>query len=62
MLAMLLQRFCFALDPAARFDRKCSVVLSLRHGLPVLLGAQDRVVRARTVVRGDVHEMVDLRT
>lgn len=61
VLAMLLQRFCFALDPAGRFDRKCSVVLSLRHGLPVLLGAQDRVVRARTVVRGDVHEMVDLR-
>ncbi len=60
VLAMLLQRLRFELHPAARLDRICGIVLSLKHGLPVILGRQDRKITPPGPVRGDVTQMVDL--
>lgn len=58
-LAILLQRFVFELAPDARIDRRTTVVMSPRHGMPMIL----RPPGTRTTpsrVRGDIHEMVDL--
>lgn len=59
VLAILLQRFDFALAEGARVDRRTTVVLSPRHGMPMVLGAPGRRAKAAQV-RGDVREMVDL--
>ncbi len=59
VLSILLQRFGFELPPGARVDRRTTLVMSPRRGLPMRLrapGAVSRPVR----VRGNVREMVDL--
>jgi cytochrome P450 len=59
-LAMIVQRYRLALQPGARIDRQLRVTLSPKHGMPMVVAAQDRQFR-RTEVRGDIHEMVELR-
>jgi cytochrome P450 len=59
VLAMLLQRFGFQLAPGARIDRKTTVVMSPRYGMPMILGPAGAVAPV-TRVRGNVHEMVAL--
>jgi cytochrome P450 len=59
VLAMLLQRFGLALAPGARVDRKTTIVLSPRRGVPLCLRPPGTVAPA-THVRGNVHEMVEL--
>ena len=58
-LSILLQRFGFELAPGARVDRRTSVVMSPRHGLPMILRSPGELIPASRV-RGDVREMVDL--
>jgi cytochrome P450 len=60
VLAMILQRYRLTIQPGARIDRQLRVTLSPKHGMPMVVAAQDRQFR-RTEVRGDIHEMVDLR-
>lgn len=57
VLAMLLQRFGLELLPRARIDRKTTIVMSPRAGVPVVLRPPGTVAAA-TRVRGNVHEMV----
>lgn len=59
LLAILLQRFGFELAPGARIDRWTNVVMSPRHGLPVILRPHGSLPR-RARVEGNIHEMVDL--
>jgi cytochrome P450 len=59
VLAMLLQRFGLELAPAARIDRKTTVVMSPRYGMPMILRPPGTVAPV-TRVRGNVHEMVAL--
>jgi cytochrome P450 len=59
VLAMLLQRYGLELAPNARIERKTTVVMSPRYGMPMILrpaGTLAPVAR----VRGNVHEMVAL--
>jgi cytochrome P450 len=59
VLARLVQKWRFAMMPNARIDRYVSVTMGPKHGLPMILGPQDR--RFEVVpVRGNVHEMVEL--
>lgn len=58
-LSILLQRFGFELAPGARVDRRTSVVMSPRHGLPMILRSPGELISVPRV-RGDVREMVDL--
>jgi cytochrome P450 len=60
VLAMLLQRFGFELAPGARIDRRTTVVMSPRHGMPMILRPREGTVPPVGRVRGDIHEMVDL--
>ncbi len=59
VLAMLLQRFGVAPAPGARIDRRTTIVMAPKHGMPVVLRPAGEVARAGGV-RGDVREMVDL--
>lgn len=59
VIAMLLQRFGLELAPGARIDRKTTVVMSPRHGMPMILRPVGTLAPV-TRVRGDVHEMVTL--
>lgn len=59
VLAMLLPRFGLELAAGARVDRKTTIVMSPRHGVPMLLRPPGTVAPA-TPVRGNVHEMVEL--
>lgn len=59
VLSILLQRFTFELPARAAIDRKTTVVMAPKGGLPMVLreaGARP----ARSEVRGNVREMVDL--
>ncbi|MFT3765596.1 MAG: cytochrome P450 [Minicystis sp.] len=60
-LSMLLQRYRFDLKPGAPVDRKATIVLSPKHGMPMIPRAVGTGGGAGEQVRGDVHEMVDLR-
>lgn len=60
VLAMLLQRYRLSVVPHALIDRRMSVTLSPRHGMPMRIVPQDRCFD-KTPVRGNIHEMVDLR-
>jgi len=60
-LAMILQRYRLSLVPGARIDRKYAVTLSPKYGMPMMVHKQDRQF-TREIPRGDIHEMVDLRT
>lgn len=59
VLAILLQRFAFELAPDARIDRRTTIVMSPRHGMPMILRAPG-TRPAPAQVRGDIREMVDL--
>ncbi len=59
VLAILLQRFTFELAPDARIDRRTTIVMSPRHGMPMLLRPRADSPRP-TPARGDIREMVDL--
>jgi cytochrome P450 len=60
VLAMLLQRFGFELPSGARVDRKTTIVMSPRRGLPVILRDRGATIPPAGRVKGNVHEMVDL--
>ena len=59
VLAAILPRFRFTLQPEARIDRTFRVTMSPRYGLPMTLHKPDRQFR-RVHVRGNIHEMIDL--
>jgi len=60
VLAQLVQKWRFTMAPDARIDRYVSVTMGPKHGMPMVLAAQDR--RFELVpVTGNVHEMVDLK-
>jgi cytochrome P450 len=57
-LASLLPRFRFERVPGHRVDRKVLATFSPKHGLPMVLHAQDRAFR-RTPLEGDVAELLE---
>jgi cytochrome P450 len=59
VLAMLLQRYRPSVPPEAQIDWHMRVTLAPRI-MPMLLEAQDRQF-GRQAVRGNIHELVDLR-
>lgn len=59
VLAMFLQRFGLELVPDALIDRKTTVVMTARHGMPMILRPPGTVAPVARV-RGNVHEMVSL--
>lgn len=59
VLSLLLQRFTFELPEGARIDRRTTVVMSPKRGMPMVLRPPGTSAR-RTEVRGNVREMVDL--
>jgi len=58
-LAMILRRFRPRVVPGARIDRRSTVTLAPRHGLPMQLFPPDAGFE-RVAVRGNVLDMVDL--
>lgn len=61
VLAMLLQRFRFELEPGARIDRTVTITLSSRHGLPMRVHEQDRrFFDSSRHFRGNVRPMLSL--
>lgn len=58
-IAAVLNRFRIAFVPDARIDRRVTVAMAPRHGLPVTLHPRDHAWAAARV-RGDIHDMVDL--
>ncbi len=59
-LAMTLPRWRFTVRANARIDRHVIVAMEPKHGMPMTVEPQDRQFRVAEV-RGDIHEMVDLR-
>ncbi len=59
VLAMLLQRYRLTLRPNAQIDRRVTVTLTPKYGMPMLVAPQDRCF-VRNPVRGNIHEMVEL--
>ena len=59
VLAMILQRFRLELLPGARVDRRVTITMGPRHGMPMALLPADAAPRPGTV-RGNIREMVDL--
>jgi cytochrome P450 len=59
VIAMLLQRFGLELAPDAKIERKTTVVMSPRYGMPMILRPAGTLAPV-TRVRGNVHEMVAL--
>jgi cytochrome P450 len=60
-LGQILRRFRLAVAPGARIDRKCSLTLGPRWGIPVTVHRPDRQY-ACTPITGDIHELVALPT
>ncbi len=61
ILPMVLQRFRLTLAPGARISREVrGLVLRPKHGLPMMIRAQDRRFARGERVRGDIHEIIDL--
>jgi hypothetical protein len=59
VLAMLLQRYRLALSPGARIDRRVTITMSPKHGMPMVVATPGgRLQPGR--VRGNVREMVEL--
>jgi cytochrome P450 len=58
-LAMIVQRYRLTVAPGSRIDRKVTVTLSPKYGVPMRIGPPDRQF-AKSEVRGNIHEMVDL--
>jgi cytochrome P450 len=62
LLPMILQRYRFTLAYGADISRKVrGITLEPKHGIPMLIAPQDRHFVRREGVRGDIHELVDLR-
>ncbi len=59
VLSLVVQRFRFTVTPGARIDRKVTVTLSPKHGMPMRLERQDGRF-CSSPVRGTIHEMVEL--
>ena len=59
ILSAVLQRFRLSCLPGTRIDRRVTITLSPKHGLPMEVVPQDRQFR-RVPVRGNIHEMVEL--
>ena len=59
-LATIVPRWRIQVAPKARVDRKVVITLSPRFGIPARLAAQNGDFRCNQV-RGNIHEMVDLR-
>jgi cytochrome P450 len=59
VLAMFLQRFGLELAPDAHIERKTTIVMTPRHGMPMILRPPGTVAPV-TRVRGNVREMVAL--
>ena len=58
-LGMMLQRFRFSLVSKARIDRKMSLTLSPKYGMPMTVHKQDRRF-VQSLPTGNIHDMVDL--
>jgi len=58
VLAMLLQRNRLALAPGARVDRRVTITMSPRHGMPMIVAPRDQRITPGQV-RGNIREMVD---
>lgn len=62
ILPMLLQRFHLTLAPGARVSRTVrGITFGLKHGLPMAIARQEGQRATRSEVKGDIHELVDLR-
>ena len=62
VLAMVLQRYRLTVIPGSKISRKVLVLLAPKYGMPMTVQKQDReFTKSKTEVRGDIHEMVDLR-
>jgi cytochrome P450 len=59
VLAAVLPRFRFTVQPESRIDRAFRVTMIPRYGLPMTLHKQDGKFQS-VPVRGNIHEMVDL--
>ena len=60
VLSMLIQQYRFELAPGAVIDQQTAIVLLPRHGLPMVVRAQDRDFnRSRGEPRGNVFGMFD---
>ena len=59
VLAMILQRFRLDLAPGARIDRRVTITMGPRHGMPMRLLPADAALRP-AVVSGNIREMVAL--
>lgn len=59
VLAMILQRFRLDLAPDARIDRRVTITMGPRHGMPMRLLPANAALRP-AVVRGNIREMVAL--
>jgi cytochrome P450 len=59
VLAMLLQRYRLALAPGARVDRRVTITMSPRHGMPMIVAPRDQRITLGQV-RGNIREIVDL--
>ena len=61
-LAAVLQRFRLTVIPNSRIDRKVLALLAPKYGMPMMVQKQDREFeKSKTAVRGNIHEMVDLK-
>lgn len=58
-LAMILTRHRLSVQPNIKIDRRVQVMISPRHGLPMIIHPQDRRIEPATV-RGNIHDMVEL--
>jgi cytochrome P450 len=58
-LAMIFREFRLSAIAGARIERRCSLTLGLRDGLPMRVWKQDGRFSTSAVV-GDIHEMVEL--
>jgi cytochrome P450 len=59
VLAMIVQRYRLALMPGARIDRKATLTLAPRQGMPARVARQDRRFTC-VAIRGNITEMIDL--
>lgn len=59
-LAMIVQRYRLVVPAGTTIDRHLGITLAPKRGLPMLILPRDRRFRAYDV-RGNIHEMVDLR-
>ena len=60
-LAVVVQRFRFALVPGARIARKVQgITMGPRYGTPMRVAHHDGQLSRPSKVQGDIHKLVDL--